>query len=122
MIQPPSASSPLPVLPGDVFPGQKLESRREAPRPVVDRKQEVPLAKEDIPRQEAEKTAEKLNRLMGLIDRRLEFSVHEKSQRVMVKVVNQETGEILDEIPPKKLLDLMASFHQMVGLFLDKNV
>ncbi|MDI6813080.1 MAG: flagellar protein FlaG [Desulfitobacteriaceae bacterium] len=122
MIQPPSSTSLSPMLPGDVFPGQKLESRRETPRPVVERKQEVPLAKEDIPRQEVEKTAEKLNRLMGLIDRRLEFSVHEKSQRVMVKVVNQETGEILDEIPPKKLLDLIASFHQTVGLFLDKKV
>lgn len=122
MIQPPSSGSSSLILPMDAFPGQKLESQRELPRPVVDRKQEVPSAKEEIPRQEVEKTAEKLNRLMGLIDRRLEFSVHEKSKQIIVKVVNQETGEVLDEIPSKKLLDLMASFHQMVGLFFDKNV
>jgi len=118
-IQPNSQSTTIPL---NAFPGQKLERSQETPRPVVNRKQEIPSAREEIPREQVEKAAEKLNRLMGIIDKRLEFSVHEKSHRVMVKIVDQVTGEVLDEIPPKRVLDMMNSFSQMVGLMVDKRV
>ena len=118
-IQPNSQSTTIPL---DAFPGQKLERSQEAPRPVVDRKQEIPSAREEIPREKVEKATEKLNRLMGIIDKRLEFSVHEKSHRVMVKIIDQVTGEVLDEIPPKRVLDMMNSFSQMVGLMVDKRI
>lgn len=118
-IQPNSQSTTIPM---DAFSGQKLERSQEAPRPVVDRKQEIPSAREEIPREKVERATEKLNRLMGIIDKRLEFSVHEKSHRVMVKIIDQVTGEVLDEIPPKRVLDMMNSFSQMVGLMVDKRV
>lgn len=118
-IQPNSQSTTIPL---DAFPGQKLERSKETPRPVVDRKQEISSAREEIPREQVEKAAEKLNRLMGIIDKRLQFSVHEQSHRVMVKIVDQTTGEVLDEIPPKRILDMMNSFSQMVGLMVDKRI
>jgi flagellar protein FlaG len=40
----------------------------------------------------------------------------------MVKVIDQETGEVLDEIPPKKVLDMLSSLTDMIGIFLDKKV
>ncbi len=110
------------VLPVDAYPGQKLENTKEMPRPVVDRKDQTPSAREEVPREEVEKAADKLNRLMGLIEKRLEFSLHEKSNRVMVKVIDQKTGEVLDEIPPKKVLDMLSSLTDMIGVFVDKKV
>lgn len=118
-VQPNSQST---VLPADAFPGQKLERTQEAPRPVVQRKGEVASAREEVPREEVEKAAEKLNRLMGIVDKRLEFRVHEKSHRVMVKIVDQETGDVLDEIPPERILDILSSFSQLAGLLVDKRV
>jgi flagellar protein FlaG len=110
------------TLPYDTYPGQKVERSSDVPQPIVDRKQEVPSAREEIPREEVEKTTEKLNRLMGIIDKRLSFSVHEESHRVMVKVIDQVTGDVINEIPPKKILDLLSSFTKLAGLVLDKRV
>ena len=118
-IQPNTQSTMIPL---DAFPGQKLERSQETPRPVVDRKQETPSAREEIPREQVEKAAEKLNRLMGIIDKRLEFSVHERSHRVIVKIIDQGTGEVLNEIPPKRVLDMLSSFIDMIGLMVDKRV
>ena len=118
-IQPNTQST---LIPMDAFPGQKLERSQETPRKVVDRKQEIPSAREEIPREEVEKAAEKLNRLMGIIDKRLEFSVYEKSDRVMVKIEDQVSREVLDEIPPKRVLDILNSFSQMAGLMFDKRI
>ena len=118
-IQPNTQSTMIPL---DAFPGQKLERSQETPRPVVDRKQETPSAREEIPRELVEKAAEKLNRLMGIIDKRLEFSVHERSHRVIVKIIDQGTGEVLNEIPPKRVLDMLSSFIDLIGLMVDKRV
>lgn len=118
-IQPNTQSTTIPV---DAFPGQKLVRSQDTPLKVVNRKQEITSAREEIPREEVERAAEKLNRLMGIIDKRLEFRVDEKSQRVVVKIIDQQSGEVLDEIPSKRALDILNSFSQMAGLFFDKRV
>ena len=118
-IQPNTQSTTIPV---DAFPGQKLERPQDTPRKVVDRKQKTPSAREEIPREEVEKAAEKLNRLMGIIDKRLEFRVHEKSHKISVKIIDQSNGEVLDEIPSQKVMDILNSFSQMAGLLFDKHV
>ena len=116
-IQPNTQSTSIPV---NAFPGQKLERSQETPRKVVDRKQEIPSAREEIPREEVEKAAEKLNRLMGIIDKRLEFRVDEKSQRVVVKIIDKQNGDVLDEIRSQRALDILNSFSEMIGLLIDK--
>ncbi len=120
MINPVQPNVQTTVLPIDTFSGQKLERSQEAPRPVVERKEETPSAREEVPREEVEKAAEKLNRLMGIIEKRWEVSIHEATHRVMVKIVDKDTGEVLNEIPPKKILDLLASFSKMTGILVDK--
>ncbi|TGE32606.1 flagellar protein FlaG [Desulfosporosinus sp. Sb-LF] len=118
-IQPNTQSTTIPV---DAFPGQKLERSQDTPRQVVDRKQEIPSAREEIPREEVEKATEKLNRLMGIIDKRYEFSIHESSHRLTVRIVDQQSGEVLDEIPSKRALEIFDSFSQMAGLLFDKHI
>lgn len=118
-IQPNTQSTTIPV---DAFPGQKLERSQDTPRKVVDRKQEIPSAREEIPREEVERAAEKLNRLMGIIDKRLEFNVSEESHRVSVKIIDQSNGEVLDEIPSKRVMEMLDSFSKMAGVFFDKHV
>jgi len=118
-IQPNTQSTTITV---EAFAGHKLERSQDAPRKVVDRKQETPAAREEIPREEVEKGVEKLNRLMGIIDKRYEYSIHENSHRLSVKIVDQLSGEVLAEIPSKRALDILDSFSQMAGLFFDKRV
>lgn len=118
-IQPNTQSTTIPV---DAFPGQKLERSQETPLKVVDRKQEIPSAREEIPREEVEQAVEKLNRLMGIIDKRVELRVDEKSKRVVVKIIDKQNDEVLDEIPSQRALDILNSFSDMIGLMFDKRV
>lgn len=122
MINPIQPNTQSTMIPLDTFPGQKLERSQNTPRKVVDRKQEIPSAREEIPREQVEKATEKLNRLMGIIDKRLEFSVHEKSDSIIVKIIDQLSGDVMDEIPPKRALEILDSFSQMAGLFFDKRI
>ncbi|RKP47252.1 flagellar protein FlaG [Cohnella endophytica] len=50
----------------------------------------------------------------------LEFSVHNKTKEIMVKVLNKDTGEVIREIPPEKTLDFVAKMWKMAGLLVDE--
>lgn len=52
----------------------------------------------------------------------LNFSVHEKTDRVMVRITDQETGDVIREIPSEEFLDMAAKLQEMVGLMFDMKV
>lgn len=52
----------------------------------------------------------------------LKFELHEQLNQFYVKVLNQETDEVLREIPPKKLLDIFAAMASSLGLIVDKKL
>lgn len=63
---------------------------------------------------------EKLNKTAPIFDFRFHFLVHEETKRIMVQIIDQETGEVLNEIPPEKVLDLVARIQELVGLLVDE--
>lgn len=65
---------------------------------------------------------EKANRAIQGARTQLEFSVHEKTGDIMVKVKNSESGEVIREIPPEKTLDLVANILEMLGIIVDKKI
>jgi len=63
---------------------------------------------------------EKATKAVEWANRRFEYSVHEKTKDIMIKVVDSETGEIIREIPPEKILDLVANLCEIAGLIIDE--
>lgn len=63
---------------------------------------------------------EKSNKDLKMTNTSLKFSIHEKTKQIMVKVVNNETQEVIREIPPEKILDMVAAMLERTGLFVDK--
>ncbi|TJX66280.1 flagellar protein FlaG [Soehngenia saccharolytica] len=49
-----------------------------------------------------------------------EFKVHERTGRIMVKLVDNESDKVIKEIPPEKILDLVASIWDLVGILVDE--
>ncbi|MBO9542444.1 flagellar protein FlaG [bacterium] len=63
-----------------------------------------------------------VEQLMATVNESLRFKVHEDTNRTIITVVNQDTGEVLREIPSEKFLDLVAMFQkQLSGLLVDEN-
>ena len=48
------------------------------------------------------------------------FGVHEKTNRITIKIVDKETKEIIREFPPEKTLDMIAKVWEMAGLMVDE--
>ena len=63
---------------------------------------------------------ERANRAISGANRRFEYSFHDKTNEVIVKVIDSETNEVIREIPPKKILDLVASLMEMAGIIVDE--
>lgn len=69
------------------------------------------------------KTAvEKLNDVLAESSHRTHsrFRIHEGTGRVMVNLVDTRTDEIIKELPPEKILDLVANIWEMVGIIVDE--
>ncbi|MBW1739575.1 MAG: flagellar protein FlaG [Deltaproteobacteria bacterium] len=49
----------------------------------------------------------------------LEFAVDGGTGRIKVTVLDKETGEIVREVPPQQVLDLMAKIDEMMGILFD---
>lgn len=50
----------------------------------------------------------------------LEFSIHQKTKLISVKVLDKDTGETIREIPPEKSLDFVAKLWEMAGILIDE--
>jgi len=66
------------------------------------------------------KAIESANKRLLTTGRKLEYKVHEQTNRVMVKIINSETDEVIREIPPEKTLDIFAKVLELAGLLVDE--
>lgn len=63
---------------------------------------------------------DKANRVLFKNNTHLQFRVHEKTNEIMVKIVDDVSGEVLREIPPEKMLDLVAKLWEIAGIIVDE--
>ena len=49
-----------------------------------------------------------------------QFSYHEETKRISIKVMDQDTGEVIKEIPPEKTLDMIAKSLELAGILVDE--
>ena len=49
-----------------------------------------------------------------------QFSLHKETNRTIVRVINEETKEVIREIPSEEMLDIMAKMDEMMGVLFDK--
>jgi len=75
-----------------------------------------------IGEQELIEAIERANKALRGVDKRFEFSIHEDTKEIMVKVINDETDEVIREIPPEKILDMVAKMWELAGILVDRKI
>lgn len=65
---------------------------------------------------------EAMNKFMAIMNADLQFSVHEKTHRLIVRLVDTKENKVLKEFPPKEFLDTIANIQEYIGMLLDKKV
>ncbi len=48
------------------------------------------------------------------------FGIHEKTNRVTIKIIDKKTKEVIKEFPPEKTLDMIAKVWEMAGIMVDE--
>lgn len=64
------------------------------------------------------KAVEELNKKMG--NSEAIFGIHEKTNRVTIKIVDKKTKEVLREFPPEETLDMIAKVWELAGIMVDE--
>ena len=61
-----------------------------------------------------------MNKFMESLSADLQFAVHEKTQQLMVRLVDVKNQRVIKEFPSHEFLDTMARIRENIGAFLEK--
>lgn len=64
------------------------------------------------------KAVEQLNRNMPHSE--AVFGIHEKTNRVTIKIVDKDSREVIKEFPPEETLDMIAKVWELAGIMVDE--
>lgn len=87
---------------------------------LLERKQNYPEYKPTIAEKTVIDAIEKANKKLSGVMAEFEFSIHDETKQIMVKVINKDTKETIREIPPEKTLDMVAHLWEMAGIIVDE--
>ena len=74
----------------------------------------------EISHEELEKSIEKANQFLLGLNIQFDFKIHEGTGRTVVRLVDKQSEEVVKEIPPEKMLDVIAGIWNMAGIVIDR--
>jgi flagellar protein FlaG len=78
--------------------------------------------KEPVTKEKVEDVVQGMNEFLHASNTHLKFEFHDKLQEYYVTIVDEQTKEVVREIPAKKILDMYAAMTEFVGLMVDKKI
>jgi len=73
-------------------------------------------------KEQLEKAVKGINEFIETSNTHIQFKLHEKLNEYYVTVVDNDTKEVVREIPSKKVLDVYAAMTEFIGLIVDKKI
>ncbi|MBN1410237.1 MAG: flagellar protein FlaG [Spirochaetales bacterium] len=68
------------------------------------------------------KMLDTLEKEIRMANRRLKFNVNKEINRIIVKVIDGETNEVIREIPEVEIQKLIARIKETIGILFDKKI
>ncbi|ABS39350.1 flagellar protein FlaG [Clostridium botulinum] len=69
---------------------------------------------------EVKDSVDKLNKLLEGQDIRLEYEIYGKFRDLTIRLIDTKTKEVIKEIPPRKIIDMVAKLCEMAGVLIDE--
>jgi flagellar protein FlaG len=77
----------------------------------------------EVSKKELRNAVDKLNKFLEDNKTHAEYEYHDKLRNdLMIKIIDDKTGDVIREVPPKKILDMVAKMLEIVGVLIDKKV
>ena len=106
-------------------PAREVFRDKEEQKPVRETQAEATTASEsEEPNEELLKDVlevlkEHAQETAPMRDIGFEYGFHEGTGRMTVTMVDKDTDEVIREIPPERLLDMMSKMEELVGILFD---
>ncbi|MDQ0231463.1 flagellar protein FlaG [Metabacillus malikii] len=94
----------------------------EIPAPESTRVDSTQLPYKQPSKEEMEGVIAGINEMLQPANTHIKFELHEKLNEYYVTIVDNNTDEVVREIPSKKWLDIYAAMTDFVGLIVDKKI
>ncbi|MCQ6278707.1 flagellar protein FlaG [Bacillus sp. EB600] len=94
----------------------------EKPATTNQSEQKQPEYFDEKKKEKLEEVVSGLNHFLEPAHTSVRFKLHEKLNEYYVVIVNDNTDEVVKEIPAKKLLDTYAAMAEHLGLLVDRKI
>lgn len=98
----------------------KVNVVKEQPQPKM-REEENPGLVANLTKENVKDIADTLNSAAKSLNTKVSFSVHEKTNRIIMKITDVQTGDVVREIPPKEMIRLLEHMHELIGMFVNES-
>lgn len=72
--------------------------------------------------EELKKTLEEMNKSLEMKDIALNYSVDDRTEEIVVKVIERSSDRVIRQIPPEEALRLRGHIKELLGMIFDENV
>lgn len=124
-------SQPKPVVPtvaakpapaAAAAPVTAVAEPEEAVQPVMEAPKFEPLVSTEEMRENLREAVKRLNEMMREGNRDLNFSMDETTDRVVITVMNANTGEVVRQIPDATLLRMAHNLENLKGVLHNESI
>ncbi|MEW6181611.1 MAG: flagellar protein FlaG [Bacillota bacterium] len=109
----------VPVQPAQTENNQVEKVNLEPSKSKPDQPSEI--EKQQKPEHDVKKALQQLSETAHAFGRRYHFKMHEQTREYMVQIIDLETDKVINEVPPEKVLNLVAQIRELVGLLVNKH-
>lgn len=106
--------------PGDEHTGGTMGTAKEDTVSVVSPLPSNTPAKAAISHEELGRAVDKINLRAQQVMREIRFSMDDQSNRVVIKVIDQTTQEVIRVIPPEDVINIAEQFDKARGVLLEE--
>lgn len=73
-----------------------------------------------LKKEKLEEQTEEANIALKHVNAQLTFKLHEGTGRTLIQLIESDTREVIREIPPEKMLDMIAGIWKWSGITVDR--
>ena len=108
--------------PEDEKSGGEAGSQQQSANAKTQQQANIRQAREQQQSEQLKKAIMEMNRRINNSNEEAVFGVHENTNRIMIKIMDKETKEVIKEFPPEKTLDMIARIWEMAGILVDEKM
>lgn len=83
---------------------------------------EAVLENKKVAQSTIDSTMSDINSKIKMSNTQLQYSVDEDTQRISIKVIDQDTDKVIREIPPEETLEAIKKIWEIAGIIVDKKL